>query len=155
MIARSPSRCRPIPFTDPLHEPPGLSRAVRWTPPPPFQAGLVTPRPGTTATSWMTRPLAGLHSANDAQSGGSRAAGPSGTPEADAAARQAPHATPMRPISTPVLRQALARYDGPHSLSVRSSATGRHYRFPEQGVTQVIDAADIALMRRIEDITLL
>ena len=145
MITRSSSRCRPIPFTDPLHEPPGLSRAVRWSPPPP-PAGLVTPRPA--ATSWISRPLAGLHSANDPAPR---------TP--DSLADKAPSAnarlSAVRPASTPVLRQALARYDGPHSLSVRSSATGRHYRFAETGVTQVIDAADIALMRRIEDITLL
>lgn len=149
MIARSSSRCRPIPFTDPLHEPPGLSRAVRWTPPPPFTAGLVTPKPAVAATSWMARPLAGLHSANDP----AHRPSPTG---ANAPASMAPaRVSAIRPPSRPVLRQALARYDGPHSLSVRSSATGRHYRFPEQGATQVIDAADIALMRRIEDITLL
>lgn len=150
MIARSPSRCRPIPFTDPLHESPsGLSRAVRWTPPPPFPGGLVTPRPA--ATSWMSRSLAGLHSANDP--GAHQPAAP--TPLSAAAASPTRTASAGRTPATPVLRQALARYDGPHSLSVRSSATGRHYRFPEQGATQVIDAADIALMRRIEDITLL
>ena len=149
MITRSSSRCRPIPFTDPLHEPPGLSRAVRWSPPPPL-SGLVTARPA--ATSWMSRPLAGLHSANDPAP---RA--PSAQPLAadKAAAPTGARLTAVRTPGTPVLRQALARYDGPHSLSVRSSATGRHYRFPEQGTTQVIDAADIALMRRIEDITLL
>lgn len=152
MIARSLSRCRPIPFTDPLHEPPGLSRAVRWTPPPPFPAGLVTPRPAATATSWMSRPLAGLHSANDSSKHPARS---QGATAAQAALPASARLAAVRPASTPVLRQALARYDGPHSLSVRSSATGRHYRFPEQGCTQVIDAADIALMRRIEDITLL
>lgn len=146
MITRSSSRCRPIPFTDPLHEPPGLSRAVRWSPPPP-PCGLVTPRPA--ATSWMSRPLAGLHSAND-----STPRSPS-APTADKASPTGARLVAVRTPGTPVLRQALARYDGPHSLSVRSSATGRHYRFPEQGCTQVIDAADIALMRRIEDITLL
>lgn len=150
MIARSPSRCRPIPFTDPLHEPPGLSRAVRWTPPPPFPGSLVTPRPA--ATSWMARPLAGQHSANDP---GGHAPGAPASPSSAASVPARPAAPATRTPTAPVLRQALARYDGPHSLSVRSSATGRHYRFPQQGATQVIDAADIALMRRIEDITLL
>ncbi|HIV71887.1 MAG TPA: hypothetical protein H9903_13210 [Candidatus Aquabacterium excrementipullorum] len=100
----------------------------------------------------MSRPLAGLHSANDS---GMRAQAAPVRPSAAASAPTRTVATAVRAPSTPVLRQALARYDGPHSLSVRSSATGRHYRFPEQGCTQVIDAADIALMRRIEDITLL
>lgn len=67
---------------------------------------------------------------------------------------QAPRQAWPAPKERPA-RQALARYDGPHSLSVRSAASGRHYRFEHQGVTQVIDAMDIALMRRIEDITLL
>jgi hypothetical protein len=100
----------------------------------------------------VSRPLAGLHSANDA---GAHRPTTVPTPLSAAAASPTRTASAGRTSATPVLRQALARYDGPHSLSVRSSATGRHYRFPEQGATQVIDAADIALMRRIEDITLL
>lgn len=138
MIARSSSRCQPIPFADPLHEPRGLSsRAVRWSPPPPMSPLVARQAP---MASWMAKPSEGMHSANDARH----------TPS-----RPAAQAVPVRQPGTPVLRQATARYDGPHSLSVRSSATGRHYRFPQQGATQVIDAADIALMRRIEDITLL
>lgn len=62
-------------------------------------------------------------------------------------------AQPATEASQP--RQAQARYDGPNSLSVRSSATGRHYRFTHPGAVEVIDAADMALMRRIEAITLL
>jgi hypothetical protein len=60
-----------------------------------------------------------------------------------------------KPLRSPTVRHALARYDGPRSLCVRSSATGRLYRFDQPGATEVIDAADMALMRRITDITLL
>jgi hypothetical protein len=62
---------------------------------------------------------------------------------------------PARAPRAPSRREALARYDGPRSLCVRSSATGRLYRFDQTGATEVIDAADMALMRRIADITLL
>jgi len=65
-----------------------------------------------------------------------------------------------RPLHTPVdaelpARQARARYDGAHALSVRSSATGRLYRFTHPGAIESIDAADIALMRRIDSVTVL
>lgn len=52
-------------------------------------------------------------------------------------------------------RQALARYDGPHALSIRSSATGRLYRFERAGQVLDIHADDVTLMRRIDDITIL
>ena len=52
-------------------------------------------------------------------------------------------------------RVAQARYDGAHALSVRSSATGRLYRFTHPGAVETIDAADIALMRRIDSVTVL
>lgn len=75
---------------------------------------------------------------------------------ANSSSRPAVAPLPVRPAPKErPTRHALARYDGPHSLSVRSAASGRHYRFEHRGVTQVIDAMDIALMRRIEDITLL
>lgn len=146
MIARSLSHARPIPFLDPLHEPQGLpTRAVRWSPPPP-----ASPSPqGMTSTSWMPRPLEGQRS-TPANDHGGKAAQPAGE-----ARTAAPGGTTPRGGGPTTPRRATARYDGPHSLSVRSSATGRHYRFPQQGAIQVIDAADISLMRRIEDVTIL
>ena len=67
---------------------------------------------------------------------------------------------PARPLPGPMVselpaRQAQARYDGAHALSVRSSATGRLYRFTHPGAIESIDAADIALMRRIDSVTVL
>ena len=47
-----------------------------------------------------------------------------------------------------------ARYVGQGSLCVRSSVTGRHYRFSRHGDTLRIDKHDMTLMRRIADIEL-
>ena len=55
----------------------------------------------------------------------------------------------------PANRQARARYDGPHALSIRSATSGRHYRFEHPGAEQVIDAIDITMLRRIDGITIL
>jgi hypothetical protein len=47
-----------------------------------------------------------------------------------------------------------ARYTGQGSLCVRSSVTGRHYRFSGHGHTLRIDKHDQMLMRRIADVEL-
>ncbi len=140
MISRSPYRSSPIPFTDPLHEPQHQpSRAVRWSPPPPqTAAGGLAPAP-----LWAPRNSAALHSANDA-----RRLSPVGRPSPAVAVK----APAERVAAT---RLAQARYDGPQSVSVRSSATGRYYRFEHPGHVLTIDADDVMLMRRIQDITLL
>lgn len=134
MIDRSPFRSRPIPFVDPLQAPQDLpSRAVRWSPPSPLMAaGNLTPAP-----LWGPRNSTALHSANDARR------------------LSAVLSEPKPAGRAPAPRQAIARYDGPQSVSVRSSATGRHYRFEHAGHIQAIDADDVMLMRRIQDITLL
>jgi hypothetical protein len=53
------------------------------------------------------------------------------------------------------MRTASARYDGAHALNVRSCTTGQVYRFTHPGAVVTIDAADISLMKRIEQVTVL
>jgi len=41
---------------------------------------------------------------------------------------------------------------GQGRLSVRSSITGRHYRFSGHGDTQAVDARDTLMLRRMPDL---
>ncbi|MBI5927589.1 MAG: hypothetical protein HY836_18535 [Aquabacterium sp.] len=45
-----------------------------------------------------------------------------------------------------------ARYIGHGALSVRSSVTGRHYRFQGHGDSQKIDKHDMLMLKRISDL---
>ncbi len=54
----------------------------------------------------------------------------------------------------PLTGDSHARYTGQGSLCVRSSVTGRHYRFARHGDTLRIDKHDLSLLRRIADIEL-
>lgn len=45
-----------------------------------------------------------------------------------------------------------ARYIGHGALSVRSSVTGRHYRFQGHGDCQKIDKHDMLMLKRISDL---
>jgi hypothetical protein len=47
-----------------------------------------------------------------------------------------------------------ARYIGQGALSVRSSVTGRHYRFQGHGDSLVIDRNDVVLLKRISDLVI-
>ena len=47
-----------------------------------------------------------------------------------------------------------ARYMGQGALSVRSSVTGRHYRFQGHGDSLTIDKNDLMLLRRIADLVI-
>ncbi len=150
MIARTFATRKPLPFSSP----------TPWRPPParPFAApalGPFQPRPAQPMNLAAAHPLAALSNRGPAANQGDapRPVAPASALAPSASKRtQTPeqHSAPERPT-----RQALARYDGPHSLSIRSAASGRHYRFEQKGQTLVIDAMDIALMRRIEDVTLL
>jgi hypothetical protein len=62
-----------------------------------------------------------------------------------------PHTAPHAGSGTGELS---ARYTGQGSLCVRSSVTGRHYRFSGHGHTLRIDKHDQMLMRRISDVEL-
>ena len=150
MIARSTTLTQPIPFASGLNGPKPAAR--------PFADPLFDQRQAA-ARSWQATPSLMAPPAPTLWAQASKER--SSANDAPAASRPKPSdpgqaSRPAWPGSTGrAARQALARYDGPHSLSIRSAASGRHYRFEHQGMTQVIDAMDIALMRRIEDITLL
>ena len=132
MIARPISRAKPIPFSCPPVAHASTATRLQVAEPPKVR--------GT--DSWT----ASLNLLTSAQRPDERGA------DASASAQAASRVTEPR-TATP--RQSTARYDGPHSLIIRSATSGRQYRFEHPGATQVIDAVDITLMRRIEDITLL
>lgn len=132
MIARPISRAKPIPYSCPpvAH----ASTATRLQ--------VAEPPRGGGADSWM----ASLNLLTSAPCPDERGADARSLAPAPSRVAEPRTATP---------RQSTARYDGPHSLIIRSATSGRQYRFEHPGATQVIDAVDITLMRRIEDITLL
>jgi hypothetical protein len=152
MIARTNTPPKPIPFAS----------GIPWSKPAaqPFAAPLVDQRMAlasapTLVSQAREMPASYRVTAANSNQASPKPAAPALPPSTErlVSQRAAAKERPM-PAERPT-RQALARYDGPHSLSVRSAASGRHYRFEHPGQTQVIDAMDIALMRRIEDITLL
>ncbi|HET6787012.1 MAG TPA: hypothetical protein VFH49_03565, partial [Aquabacterium sp.] len=101
MNVRLPSRSQPIPFDDPLHRASTTPTraAIRWS-----QAPVETPaQPQPQAIRQGHASLMPMRSLARAQA--------------------SPHTNAGQ------ARQATVRYDGTQSLSVRSSATGRHYRF--------------------------
>jgi hypothetical protein len=55
---------------------------------------------------------------------------------------------------SPALTELSARYIGQGNLSVRSSVTGRHYRFQGHGDSQKIDKHDLMLLKRIPDLVI-
>jgi hypothetical protein len=147
MIARPLNRFKPIPFSSALSESSGRA-PVQWAPLPTLALRLEVGEPprGRPGNPWGTA-LSQLTNSASSQSSSNDASVDKSDKRATAASTPAPKAAPKR--------SAMARYDGPHSLSIRSATSGRHYRFEQPGDTLVIDAIDIALMRRIEDITLL
>ncbi len=52
------------------------------------------------------------------------------------------------------MTEVSARYIGHGALSVRSSVTGRHYRFQGHGDSLVIDRNDVVLLKRISDLVI-
>jgi hypothetical protein len=162
MIARPLNRFKPIPFSNPMvntggawsEAPAAPGRSpVQWQPLPSLASRLQAAEPSRDkpGNPWGVATLAQL-TGNQAQPSSNDAKAIPSTPSL-AERRNATQAAPQ-PKAAP-RRSAMARYDGPHSLSIRSATSGRHYRFEHPGATQTIDAIDIALMRRIEDITLL
>jgi len=169
MIARPQNRFKPIPFSNPLRhqgahwsEPSPSSglAPVQWHALPPMATRLEAAEPprdgqGGEGSPWGS--LAQLMGTTGSTGPGSHR---ERTSSNDAhvspvpANRRTSEKAGPEPKAAPK-RSAMARYDGPHSLSIRSAASGRHYRFEHTGATQTIDAIDIALMRRIEDISLL
>lgn len=62
---------------------------------------------------------------------------------------------PAQPASLPTPRRTTelrAKYLGDGNLSVRSSVTGRHYRFEGHGATLNVDSRDQLMLRRIPEL---
>lgn len=129
MIARHPYRTTPIPFSNNamVFQPPAVTASTALVAAEPKRS------PWGTTIAQLAKPSAtGPHAAK---------AAPGGTQKST---------EPAAP-----LRATRARYDGPHALSIRSATSGRHYRFEHPGAEQVIDTIDIALLRKIEGITII
>jgi hypothetical protein len=172
MIPRPSSRPRPIPFAMPTQAAQEASRSAltpfasagaegqRRVAPGPVHWGntpggaLVMPAEDPRALYNVTRNWQGQAVALDAP-----AAAPIDTRRAVASAASGgapaavvrPHAAPHANSGTGELS---ACYTGQGSLCVRSSVTGRHYRFSGHGHTLRIDKHDQMLMRRIADVEL-
>lgn len=58
------------------------------------------------------------------------------------------------PYDNPSTSELSARYVGQGALSVRSSVTGRHYRFQGHGDSQKVDKHDLMLLKRIADLVI-
>lgn len=149
MIARPVNRPRPIPFDE-------------------------VPTPGST----VTRPVSWAASSGPAQPGvASLAVTPAPTLGVALSAARAPALAPIPAAPAPLRRSPVlvaspatpktnakhhhhhqphgelsARYVGQGALSVRSSVTGRHYRFQGHGDSQKIDKHDLLLLKRIPDL---
>lgn len=146
MIARPVIRPRPIPFT--------------------AQApGARAPHPVSWASSSGPAPVTCQQAANEA-SNKATLSKPLALPIGPKTAR-APSQLPCRPASSVAPSAATsthasttakasgdlrARYLGHGALSVRSSVTGRHYRFQGHGDSQKIDKHDMLMLKRIPDL---
>lgn len=126
---QAPGICHHAPSRlSPVKAPLPLGPAFGQTPPASPQATARRPSPALTAVS------GGKPASND----GHQVGGP----------RQGSHhgGSSMSEIS--------ARYIGHGALSVRSSVTGRHYRFQGHGDSLVIDRNDVVLLKRISDLVI-
>lgn len=148
MIARPVNRPRPIPFEAPA---PGstATRPVSWA------ASSGPAQPGI--ASLMVSPAPTLEVALST----ARATARPPIPAAPAPLRRSPvlvatAATPKTAASNHhhhhTASELSARYVGQGALSVRSSVTGRHYRFQGHGDSQKIDKHDMLLLKRIPDL---
>lgn len=131
MIARPVTRPRPIPFAAPGPGAPS-TRPVSWAG---SSASLQAAAPKTASTTKVT---------------------------AIVTARRSPvlvnsAATPTPPTATtaPATGQLSAKFMGQGALSVRSSVTGRHYRFQGHGDSLAIDKHDMLMLKRIPDLVVL
>mgnify|MGYP000446862194 CR=1 FL=1 len=158
MIARPVTRPRPIPYAE---QAPGAksTRPVSWAAssgPAPLasadaQTAALAPRPVATllAPPAPARRSPVRVAANDQANDAANDAPNSAHQAPRQTARQT--ATPTAP-GTPASGEMLARFMGNGALSVRSSVTGRHYRFQGHGDCQKIDKHDMMMLRRIPDL---
>ena len=167
MIARPVHRPRPIPFdtqdTPDARTPgsaSGSSRAVSWgnasssaSGIPHMPARLSPVKVSLAAAPVLTTPAQAAHRtlpANAGHVGKPVLPGQGGSSGGHAAAHNVggprQHGRALTEIS--------ARYIGQGALSVRSSVTGRHYRFQGHGDSLVIDRNDVVLLKRIPDLVI-
>jgi hypothetical protein len=132
MIARHPYRTTPIPFSN---------NALVFQPPSTGNGSTALLASEPKRSPWGTT-IAQLSQAHGAPGTTHRSARGNSTTSSGSG-------------TTSPLKATRARYDGPHALSIRSATSGRHYRFEHPGAEQVIDTIDIALLRRIEGITII
>lgn len=151
MIARPIHRPQPIPFDAPSPASQGTStRSVSWSAtlgvgaPAPAIAQVATARLSPVKvplSSAASRPLHAHTSMQLAKPGSTSATAHVGGPR-----HHQNHGSALTEIS--------ARYVGHGALSVRSSVTGRHYRFQGHGDSLVIDRNDVVLLKRISDLVI-
>jgi hypothetical protein len=143
MIARPLNRIQPIPFGATPALSSAHTRTVSWAESagPAAQAGgarrgFEALRPGT-APQQMAQILPRR---SPVMASGHGANVPPGSP------------TLVTPAPRP--HELSAKFLGHGALSVRSSATGRHYRFQGHGDIQMVDARDQLMLGRINDLLL-
>jgi hypothetical protein len=161
MIPRPVNRPRPIPFDAPQAErSAGPVQPVHWAQTTPAATVLSAnePAPGM-GQAW--RPAQTPPTNHSAQAMQTARLSPVRAAPATTHALGAPLALAPRPRanaaaakadSRPADTDPSARFVGQGSLSVRSSVTGRHYRFQGHGDCQKIDKHDTMLLRRIADL---
>ena len=160
MIARPVHRPAPIAFDAPSPKPSASQpRAISWaaasgpaaheplsTQATPFSA----PRLSPVRAPVPPAPLAPIK--RPAVSAMPAAPRPGG--HQDGAQNSKARAPVKSPYDNPNACELSARYIGQGALSVRSSVTGRHYRFQGHGDSQKVDKHDLMLLKRIADLVI-
>jgi len=156
MTPRTTSRPRPIPFgalnapepsAPPAPLPVRFSAAAQRRAPAPIPWGMPVGTAASVATVATVEDPRALYEVARRWQGQSV---PEAAPASASAAARRPTSAPTAPLTG----DTHARYTGQGSLCVRSSVTGRHYRFARHGDTLRIDKHDLSLLRRIADIEL-
>jgi hypothetical protein len=134
MIPRPVNRPRPIPFDSPATAgTASLGRQVNWASTSSQASVLIAsepaPRTATDSISTIAARLSPVHTAP--------------SPRESKLARGE---------TSSMGAEGSAKFVGQGSLSVRSSVTGRHYRFQGHGDCQKVDKHDLMLLRRIADL---
>lgn len=151
MIARPLNRPHPIPFGAAPASNHAHTRPVSWA----ESAGPAVQADKALQAFQARRPVASPHQVAQILQRRSLVVdsghGAGTPPDADKArqmASQAAASKGSRPHELP------AKFLGHGALSVRSSATGRHYRFQGHGDVQMVDARDQLMLGRINDLLL-
>lgn len=160
MIARLVTRPRPIPYAE---QAPGAksTRPVSWAAssgPAPL-ASLEVPPSHRTVATLLAPPAPARRSpvrvaANDAANNNATQTLAHTAPTAPrhtATPKTTPTVTPTT-SGAPASGEMLAKFMGHGALSVRSSVTGRLYRFQGHGDCQKVDKHDMMMLRRIPDL---